>query len=205
MSPQDGPEDEFIKICLPTHLAEEERTAYFGKFRDNVEDDLNWVKPQFIEWPPEQGEGSIEGGDLLRLFKQAASADPEGAELQYFAGRQSTDSGTVILAHRDPDITELAAESGITLPEGWARMDRVVEELMDELTDRGVARGRIPVSKWRPSWCNADIGNMHEHEFIECCGRSNSILRDPERDWKQLLRESEGGGRKNGSTTSLSL
>lgn len=85
------------------------------------------------------------------------------------------------------DITKLAAESGITLPEDWSRMDRVVEELMDELTGRGVAWGRIPISQWRSSWCNADIGNMHEHDFIEYCGGSNSILRDPEWDSDSFL------------------
>lgn len=59
-------------------------------------------------------------------------------------------------------------------------MDRVVEEVMDDLEGRGVALGRIPMNKWRSSWCNADIGNLHEHEFIEYCEESNSILRDPE-------------------------
>lgn len=34
------------------------------------------------------------------------------------------------------------------LPEDWARMDRVVDRLMDDLTNRGVAWGRIPISKW---------------------------------------------------------
>lgn len=191
MTPPDGPSDEFINIFLLTHLTEEERTAYLDMFQHNVEDDLDWIKPQFIEWPSEQAEGSIEGGDLLHLFKKTLSDDPEGADFQYFADRQSIDSGTVILAHRDPytmlhspetaqDITKLAARGGVTLPGDWTRMNRVVDKLMDNLTDRGVAWGRIPISEWRSSWCNADMGNMHEHEFIEDCGGSNSILTDPE-------------------------
>lgn len=198
MAHQNELEDRFVKIYLLTHLTEEEQSAYLATFQNEVGDDpgLTWVKPQFIDWPRGQAEGSIEGGEMLRLFKQNISADPEGTnfQFQYFADRQSVDSSTVIVAHRDAytmlhsdqtarEITDLAAESGITLPENWAEMDAVVENLMDDLTGRGVAWGRIPISQWRSSWCNFDISNMGEDEFIEYCGDGSSrILRDPEWD-----------------------
>lgn len=191
-------EDRFVKIYLLTHLTEEEHTAYLATFQNQVGDDpgLTWVKPQFIDWPSGQAEGSVEGGEMLRLFKQNILADPDGTsfQFQYFADRQSVDSSTVIVAHRDAytmlhsdqtarEITDLAAESGITLPENWAEMDAVVENLMEDLTGRGVAWGRIPISQWRSSWCNFDISNMGEDEFIEyVCGGSSRIVRDPEWD-----------------------
>lgn len=52
MTPQDGPKDEFIKIFLLTPLSDGQRAAYLRKFRDPepIEDDLDWVEPQFIEW-----------------------------------------------------------------------------------------------------------------------------------------------------------
>lgn len=59
-------------------------------------------------------------------------------------------------------------------------MDRMVNKLMDELTNRGVAWGRIPISEMRSSWCYVDMGNMHEHELIGDCRESNGILIDPE-------------------------
>ncbi|KAJ0110062.1 hypothetical protein J7T55_014865 [Diaporthe amygdali] len=197
MAPQDEPEDSFVKIFLLTHLCEEETAAYFGRFEDRDEGGLEWVKPEFVQWFSDQGEGTIEGGDLLRLFKKT-TANPDEAEFQYFADRQSIETGTIILAHRDvytmlhspetaQDITELAAESGITLPDNWINMEGAIYKMMGELTDRGVAWGRIPISAWRSSWCNADLGELHEHEFIEDCGGKNQILRDPEWDGANFL------------------
>lgn len=158
MAPEDGPENEFIKIFLLMQLTEEERRAYLGRFQDRVEDDLDWIKPHFIEWPPGQTEGSTEDGDLLRLFKTTLSDGVAEAEFQYFVDRQSVDSGTVIPAHRDPctmlhsteaarGITKPVAEVRITLPGDWALMERVFSKLMDELTNRGVAWGRIPIGE----------------------------------------------------------
>lgn len=203
MVPQDRIKDRFIKIYLLTHLTENERTAYLATFQNQIGDDLGltWVKPQLIDWPSgQQREGSVEGGDLLRLFKQNKLADPVDARFQYFADRESVDSGTVIVAHRDAytmlhspqtarEITDLAAGSGITLPaEDWTKMDAVVENLMDDLTGRGVAWGRIPIRQWRLSWCNFDISNMSEDEFIEyICGGSSRILRDPDWDSDSFL------------------
>lgn len=201
------PEDRFVEIYLLTHLTKEEHTAYLATFMSQIGDDpdLAWVKPQFIDWPSGQAEGSVEGGEMLRLFKQNILADPDGSsfQFQYFADRQSVDSGTVIVAHRDGytmchsdetarEITDLAAGSGITLPEDWAEMDGIVEDMMDDFANRGVAWGRIPISQWRSSWCNFDIGNMGEDEFIEMCGGSSRILRDPEWDegsFMEKLRE----------------
>lgn len=196
MAPQDKPEDSFVKIFLLTHLGEEETVAYFGRFEDRDEDGLEWVKPEFVQWSSDQGEGTVESGDLLRLFKKTI-ADLDEAEFQYFADLQS---GTVILAHRDvytmhhspetaQDITKLAEESGITLPGNWLNMEGAIYKLMDELTDRGVAWGPIPISAWRSSWCKADLGELHEHEFIEDCGGTNNILRDPEWDSAGFLKK----------------
>ncbi|KAK2599552.1 hypothetical protein N8I77_011295 [Diaporthe amygdali] len=180
MAPQDEPEDSFVKIFLLTQLGEEKTAAYFGRFEDRDEDGLGWVKPEFVQWSSDQGEGTMQGGDLLRLFKKTI-ADPDEAEFQYFADRQSVDTGT--------DITKLAEESGITLPEDWINMEGAIYKLMDEFTDRGVAWGRIPISAWRSSWCNADLGELHEHEFIEDCGGTNNILRDPEWDGAGFLKK----------------
>ncbi|KAH8746408.1 hypothetical protein F5883DRAFT_700683 [Diaporthe sp. PMI_573] len=113
---------------------------------------------RLVDWPPEQEDGSVEGGDLLRLFKQNKLVDPVEARFQYLADRHSVDTGTVILASRDVhtmlyspeiarEITKLAAGSGITLPENWREMDAVVENLMDDFTGRGVAWCRIPISE----------------------------------------------------------
>ena len=120
------------------------------------------------------------------------------AGFQYLADRHSVDGGTVILASRDAhtmlyppetarEITKLAAGNGITLPENWGEMDAVVENLMDDFTGRAVAWGRIPISEWRLSWCNLDISNMSEYDFIDFCGGSTIILRDPEWDSGSFL------------------
>jgi hypothetical protein len=103
MTPQGKLEDRFVKIYLLTRLTEEERTAYLATFQTQIGDNpgLTWVKPQLVDWAPEQEDGSVEGGDLLRLFKQNKLADPEEARFQYLADRHSVDTGTVILASRD--------------------------------------------------------------------------------------------------------
>lgn len=212
MTPQGQPEeDQFLKIYLLTHLAEEERAAYLSKIHGGMKskgaDDS--IKPQLVDWPPKQEDGSVEGGDLLRLYKQhEAAADPDGAAgFQYFADRESVDTDTVIHADRDDytlifspetvrEITRLAGEHGISISESGGEMDGIADALADDLLRRGVMWGRIPISGLWSSWCNLYVANMGANEIIELFGGSVGFLRDPEWDSGGFLEKMRGELRK---------
>lgn len=199
-TPQGQPETPVLKIYLLTRLTEEERTAYLSKLQRGIESDGGGgsIKLHLVDWPAEQeADGSVEGGDLLRLYKQHEAeeykaADPDGAALfQYFADRQSVDTDTVIQADRDwytlicsdgaeEEITKLVEEDGgISLSEVDWHVEGAAETFGDDLLRRGVTWGRIPVGGLWSSWCNLDLGNMGADEIIELFGGSMAVSRDP--------------------------
>lgn len=212
MAPQgQSKEDQFIKIYLLTHLAEEKHAAYLSKIHSGMKikgaDDS--IKPQLVDWSPKQEDGSVEGGDLLRLYKQhEEAAGPDGdAGFQYFADLQSVDTDTVIQADRDDytllfspetvqEITRLAGEHGFSISESGGEMERIADALADDLLRRGVVWGRIPISGLWSSWCNLYVANMGANEIIELYGGSIDLLRDPEWDSGGFLEKMRGELRK---------
>jgi len=190
-----GIEDKFVKVYSLTKLTGEEKTSFTEALIPD-EQDLEWVKPEFVPWT-----GEADGGlsDIRRIFKEVQESQSGEPIFLFFVDRQGLSDKSIIVVDQDyytllysdyvaEEIKELAKEHGFTMPffhEG------VADSLEDSLMRRALTYGRIPAHGFASTWCNLDIGNMPSFELIELYNGTVEMLRNPEWDGKAFVRELE--------------